>query len=66
MTAETTMTFIVKAYNFSDEEIEAKTFTDAHIQRGYKTVYKGTFFTSNALSMSFSATDWYSYDTINF
>lgn len=66
MTAETTMTFTVTAYNSSDEEVETRTFTDVPIRRDYKTMYKGAFFTSNALSISFSGTDWYSYDTVNF
>ena len=60
MTEATTMTFTVTAYNSSDETVETKTFRD------YKTMYKGTFFTSNELTFSFSGTDWYSYDTVNF
>ena len=53
----------VTALDSDDEVIEEKTFEDVALQAGYMTTYRGTFFVTTGLSISFSTPDeWASFD----
>ena len=54
------------AYASDNSIIETKTFTDVPIRNNYRTTYSGCFFTTESMTMTFSASDWNDYDTINF
>ena len=63
---ETAHGVLVEALDESDDVIQSKTFADVPLRNGYKTVYRGAFFTDANMSMSFTASDWSEYDTTNF
>ena len=54
------------AYASDNSIIETKTFTDVPIRNSYRTTYTGAFFTSSSISVTFTASDWQDYDTVNF
>lgn len=54
------------AYASDNSIIETKTFTDVPIRNSYRTTYTGAFFTSSSMSVTFTASDWQDYDTVNF
>lgn len=56
----------VDALAANDDVIETRTFTDVPIKANYKTTYRGTFFVTESMTMSFTADDWNSFDTVNF
>lgn len=56
----------VEALNSSNEVIRERTFEDVPIKAGYKTTYAGAFFIYSDMSISFTANDWESFDTVNF
>ena len=63
---ETLHTITAEALNASDEVIQSHTFANVPLRNGYKSVYRGTFFTSEGVSMTFTADDWNDYDVVNF
>lgn len=63
---ETLHTVTVEALDASDEVIQSHTFANVPLRNGYKSVYRGTFFTSEGVSMTFTADDWNDYDVVNF
>ena len=63
---ETTHDIIVEALDESDGVIQSRTFADVPLRNGYKTVYRGAFFTDADMSLSFTTSDWSEYDTTNF
>ena len=66
LTTTEEVTITLQALTSADALVEQKTFTDVPIRAGYKTVYRGEFFTTEQMAMSFVADDWDSFDTINF
>ncbi len=46
--------------------VESKTFEAVPIRANYKTTYHGQFFTTTAMSISFQADDWSSFDAVIF
>ena len=64
--AATNFTITATAYSATNDIIEQKTFENVPIRNNYRTAYTGAFFTSSALSLSFTASDWNDYDTISF
>ena len=63
---ETLHNITAEALNASDEVIQSHTFANVPLRNGYKSVYRGTFFTSEGVSMTFTADDWNDYDVVNF
>ena len=58
-----TFDITVTALNEDDEVIEEKTFQDVPLQAGYMSTYRGTFFVTTGMSVSFSTTDeWASFE----
>lgn len=64
--AQTLHTITVEAFSQSDELIQSRTFENVSLRNGYRTVYRGAFFTSSVMSMTFTESDWQDYDTISF
>ena len=64
--AATNFDITATAYSATDDVIEQKTFPAVPIRNNYRTTYSGAFFTTSAMSMSFTASDWNDFDTINF
>lgn len=56
----------VTAYDGDDAEIETKTFADVPIKSGYRTTYRGAFFTTQDMVMTFTADDWSDFDVVEF
>ena len=50
----------VTALDADDEVIEERTFEDVSLQAGYMTTYRGTFFVTTSMSLSFSCSDEWS------
>ena len=64
--AQTLHTVTAEALNESDGVIQTRVFENVPLRNGYKTTYRGTFFTDTDISISFTCDDWNEYDTINF
>ena len=45
---------------------QSKVFTDVPLRNGYKTTYRGAFFTEENMTMTFTVDDWNEFDTVNF
>ena len=65
LTGTTNVDVTVTALDADDQTIEQKTFT-APIRANHKTIYRGAFFTTSALSMAFSVGDWITDDVIEY
>ena len=63
---ETLHTVTVEAFDANDEVIQSHTFANVPLRNGYKSVYRGNFFTSEGVSMSFTTDDWNDYEVVNF
>lgn len=63
---ETLHTITAEALDASDNPIRTKVFTDVPLRNNYKTTCRGSFFTDAAMSLTFTATEWNDYETINF
>ena len=64
---QTLHTITVEALDANDATIQSKTFVNVPLRNNYRTTYRGEFFTSQNMSMSFSvASDWSSFDTTTF
>ena len=64
--APTNFEITATAYASDNSIIETKTFAAVPIRNNYRTTYSGAFFTTSAMSLTFTADDWNDYDTINF
>ena len=64
--AATNFEIVATAYASDNSIIETKTFADVPIRNNYRTTYSGAFFTTSAMSLTFTADDWQDFDTINF
>jgi hypothetical protein len=56
----------VTAYDGEDAVVQQRVFEDVPIRAGYRSTYRGEFFTSGAVSMTFTTNDWMSYETVEF
>ena len=64
--AETTHTVTISALDASDQPIQSRTFSGVKLRNGYRTSYRGQFFTDAPFSSSFVVADWNDYDTVDF
>lgn len=66
-TTDTATEFDIVAtlYDANDGVLMQRTFEDVPIRNGYKTTYRGAFFTG-AMSASFTVDDWSEYDVVEF
>ena len=62
----TNYTITVTAYDGNDQVVQARTFADVPIRNGYKTTYRGQFFTDAAMSMAFMVDDWQEFNVVQF
>ena len=56
----------VTAYDGTDAVVQQRVFTDVPIRAGYRSTYRGEFFTGAMASMSFTVSDWMDYETVEF
>ena len=45
---------------------QVKVFENVPLRNGYKTTYRGAFFTEENMTMTFTVDDWNEFDTVNF
>ena len=64
--AQTTHDITVTAYDSEDNIVQQRTFTDVPLRNGYKTSYKGIYFTDTPLTSNFTVDDWNEYDEVEF
>jgi len=56
----------VTAYDGEDAIVQQRVFTDVPIRAGYRSTYRGAFFTSGVVTMTFTTNDWMDYETVDF
>ena len=56
----------VTAYDGEDAVVQQRVFEDVPIRAGYRSTYRGAFFTSGVVTMTFTANDWMDYETVDF
>ena len=56
----------VTAYDATDAVVQQRVFTDVPIRAGYRSTYRGAFFTSGVVTMTFTTNDWMDYETVEF
>lgn len=56
----------VTAYDGEDAVVQQRVFEDVPIRAGYRSTYRGAFFTGTMASMSFTVSDWMDYETVEF
>lgn len=56
----------VTAYDGEDAVVQQRVFEDVPIRAGYRSTYRGAFFTSGVVSMAFTTNDWMDYETVDF
>ena len=64
--ARTTHNVTVTALDENDQEVQTRTFADVPLRNGYKTNYRGQFFTNASFTSSFTINDWNEYETVDF
>ena len=64
--APTNFNITATAYAADNSIVETKTFAAVPIRNNYRTTYSGAFFTTSAMSLTFTADDWNDYDVVNF
>ena len=64
--AQTTHNITVTALDGDDQAVQTRTFADVPLRNGYKTNYRGAFFTDAAFTSSFTVNDWNEYETVDF
>jgi hypothetical protein len=65
MDAATEFDMVATVYDANEVVLMQRTFEDVPIRNGYKTTYRGAFFTG-AMSASFTVDDWSEYDVVEF
>lgn len=63
---DTAYTITVTAYDADDDVVQSRTFSDVPVRNGYRSIYRGNFFTDQAVGMTFTVNDWSDYDTVDF
>lgn len=56
----------VTAYGGEDAVVQQRVFEDVPIRAGYRSTYRGSFFSSGVVSMTFTVNDWVDYETVDF
>ena len=56
----------VTAYDGEDAVVQQRVFEDVPIRAGYRSTYRGAFFTSGEVSMTLTTNDWMDYETVDF
>ena len=56
----------VTAYDASEAVVQQRVFEDVPIRAGYRSTYRGAFFTSGVVTMTFTTNDWMDYETVEF
>lgn len=56
----------VTAYDSEDAVVQQRVFSDVPIRAGYRSTYRGEFFTSGVVTMTFTTNDWMDYETVEF
>ena len=56
----------VTAYDGEDAVVQQRVFEEVPIRAGYRSTYRGEFFTGAMASMSFTVSDWMDYETVEF
>lgn len=56
----------VTAYDDTDAVVQQRVFTDVPIRAGYRSTYRGEFFTGANEVMTFTVNDWMDYETVEF
>jgi hypothetical protein len=56
----------VTAYDVDDAVVQQRVFTNVPIRAGYRSTYRGAFFTEAVGAMSFTVSDWMDYETGDF
>jgi hypothetical protein len=56
----------VTAYDDTDAVVQQRVFEDVPIRAGYRSTYRGAFFTSGVVTMTFTTNDWMDYETVEF
>ena len=67
--AQTLHTVTVEALDADGNALvpaQVKTFENVPLRNGYKTTYRGAFFTEENMTMTFTVDDWNEYDVVNF
>lgn len=63
---EEKMDMTVTAYDGEDAVVQQRVFEDVPIRAGYRSTYRGAFFTSGEVSMTLTTNDWMDYETVDF
>lgn len=56
----------VTAYDATDAVVQQRVFSDVPIRAGYRSTYRGAFFTEADEVMTFTVNDWMDYETVEF
>ena len=67
--AQTLHTVTVEALDVDGNSLvpaQLKTFENVPLRNGYKTTYRGAFFTEENMAMTFTVNDWNEYETVDF
>lgn len=56
----------VTAYDANDAVVQQRVFSDVPIRAGYRSTYRGAFFTEADEVMTFTVNDWMDYETVEF
>ena len=56
----------VTAYDGEDAVVQQRVFEDVPIRAGYRSTYRGAFFTDADEVMTFTVSDWMDYETVDF
>lgn len=56
----------VTAYDGEDAVVQQRVFYDVPIRAGYRSTYRGAFFTEAVGAMTFTVNDWLDYETVDF
>ena len=56
----------VTAYDATDAVVQQRVFSDVPIRAGYRSTYRGAFFTSGVVTMTFTTNDWMDYEMVDF
>lgn len=59
-------TVTVTAYDTAGQQLQQRTFEDVPLRNGYRTTYRGAFFTDAAFTSSFTVADWQEFDVTEF
>lgn len=59
-------TVTVTAYDTAGQPLQQRTFDDVPLCNGYRTTYRGAFFTDTAFTSTFTVSDWQEFDTVEF